>query len=135
MVGCYPGVEYELRSTKNNSRCQCNIQLLAIYPARGMDDARLPYTQRRWVKILPHVIDTVLLASAIVLVTMIQQYSGMNTWLSAKIGGILLYIILGMMALRFGKTRKIKTIAWITAQIVFFYIVLVALTKNPSVLY
>jgi len=107
-----------------------------LFTLRGvwmMQDS--PILQRRWVKILPHVIDTVLLASAIALVTMIQQYPGMNTWLSAKIGGILLYIILGMMALRFGKTRKIKTIAWITAQIVFFYIVLVALTKNPSVLY
>ncbi|MFB3080884.1 MAG: SirB2 family protein [Nitrosomonadaceae bacterium] len=107
-----------------------------LFTLRGvwmMQDS--PILQRRWVKILPHVIDTVLLASAIALVTMIQQYSGMNTWLSAKIGGILLYIILGMIALRFGKTRKIKTIAWITAQIVFFYIVLVALTKNPSVLY
>ncbi|MEE8288070.1 MAG: SirB2 family protein, partial [Nitrosomonadaceae bacterium] len=99
-----------------------------LFTLRGvwmMQDS--PILQRRWVKILPHVIDTVLLASAIALVTMIQQYPGMNTWLSAKIGGILLYIILGMMALRFGKTRKIKTIAWITAQIVFFYIVLVAL--------
>jgi len=90
--------------------------------------------QRRWVKILPHVIDTVLLASAVTLVTMIQQYPGMSTWLSAKIGGLLLYIILGMMALRFGKSRKIKIISWIAAQIVFFYIVLVALTKNPTLI-
>lgn len=90
--------------------------------------------QRRWVKILPHVIDTVLLASAVTLVTMIQQYPGMSTWLSAKIGGLLLYIILGMIALRFGKSRKIKIISWITAQIVFFYIVLVALTKNPTLI-
>ncbi len=90
--------------------------------------------QRRWVKILPHVIDTVLLASAVTLVTMIQQYPGMSTWLSTKIGGLLLYIILGMMALRFGKSRKIKIISWIAAQIVFFYIVLVALSKNPTLI-
>ncbi len=90
--------------------------------------------QRRWVKILPHVIDTVLLASAVTLVAMIQQYPGMSTWLSTKIGGLLLYIILGMMALRFGKSRKIKIISWIAAQIVFFYIVLVALTKNPTLI-
>lgn len=90
--------------------------------------------QRRWVKILPHVIDTVLLASAVTLVTMIQQYPGMSSWLSTKIGGLLLYIILGMIALRFGKSRKIKIISWITAQIVFFYIVLVALTKNPTLI-
>lgn len=88
--------------------------------------------QLRWVKILPHVIDTILLVSAIALVTMIQQYPGISTWLNAKIGGLLLYIMLGMVALRFGKTRKIKTMSWIAAQIVFFYIVLVALTKNPT---
>lgn len=91
-----------------------------------------PRLQLRWVKILPHVIDTILLVSAIALVTMIQQYPGISTWLNAKIGGLLLYIMLGMVALRFGKTRKIKTMSWIAAQIVFFYIVLVALTKNPT---
>ena len=94
-----------------------------------------PILQRRWVKILPHVIDTVLLASAVALATMIQQFPGISTWLSAKIGGLLLYITLGLIALRFGKTRRTKTISWITAQIVFFYIVLVALTKNPRVFY
>lgn len=88
----------------------------------------------RWVKILPHVIDTILLTSAITLVTMIQQYPGLNIWISAKIGALLLYILLGMMAFRFGKTRKIKIISWILAQIVFFYIVLVALTKNPTLI-
>jgi uncharacterized membrane protein SirB2 len=107
-----------------------------LFTLRGvwmMQDS--PILQRRWVKILPHVIDTVLLVSAVTLATMIQQYPGINTWLSAKIGGILLYITLGLIALRFGKTRRTKTISWITAQIVFFYIVLVALTKNPRVFY
>ena len=107
-----------------------------LFTLRGvwmMQDS--PILQRRWVKILPHVIDTVLLVSAVTLATMIQQYPGINTWLSAKIGGLLLYITLGLIALRFGKTRRTKTISWITAQIVFFYIVLVALTKNPSIFY
>lgn len=94
-----------------------------------------PKLQLGWVKILPHVIDTILLVSAIALVTMIQQYPGINTWLNAKIGGLLLYIMLGMVALRFGKTRKIKAMSWIAAQFVFFYIVLVALTKNPTLIY
>ena len=93
-----------------------------------------PRLQQRWVKFLPHVIDTILLISAIALVTIIQQYPGISTWLNAKIGGLLLYIMLGMVALRFGKTRKIKTMSWIAAQIVFFYIVLVALTKNPMLI-
>ncbi len=89
--------------------------------------------QQRWVKITPHIVDTVLLTSAIALAIMIGQDPVNNSWLSAKIAGLLLYIGLGMMALRFGKTRKAKISAWIAAQVVFLYIVLVALTKNPTV--
>ncbi len=87
--------------------------------------------RQRWVKILPHIVDTVLLASAIVLAVVVQQSPFDDTWLSAKVIGLLLYIVLGMVALRFGKTRRIKIVAWIAAQCVFFYIVLVALTKSP----
>ena len=90
--------------------------------------------QQRWVKIVPHVIDTVLLTSAIALVMMIQQDPVNNSWLSAKVAGLLLYISLGMVALKHGKTRKVKIVAWIAAHVVFFYIVLVALTKNPTVI-
>ncbi|MDV6345776.1 SirB2 family protein [Nitrosomonas sp. Is37] len=89
--------------------------------------------QQRWVKIMPHVIDTVLLTSAITLAVLIQQNPLVDSWLTAKVAGLLLYIGLGMIALRFGKTRTIKVSAWIMAQIVFFYIVLVALTKNPAI--
>ena len=87
--------------------------------------------QQRWVKITPHIVDTVLLTSAIALAIMIHQNPIHNSWLSAKVVGLLLYIGFGMIALRFGKTRKARISAWIAAQIVFFYIVLVAVTKNP----
>lgn len=90
--------------------------------------------QQRWVKIMPHVIDTVLLASAIMLAVLIQQNPLTDAWLTAKVVGLLVYIGCGMVALRFGKTRTVKVGSWIMAQIVFFYIVLVALTKNPAIL-
>jgi uncharacterized membrane protein SirB2 len=89
------------------------------------------YLRLRWVKVLPHIVDTVLLASAIVLAMTIQQSPLEHSWLTAKVGGLLIYIGLGMVAMRFGKTKEIKIIAWITAQCVFIYIVLVALTKSP----
>jgi uncharacterized membrane protein SirB2 len=87
--------------------------------------------RQRWVKILPHVIDTVLLISAIALAMAIQQNPVSDSWLTAKVVGLLLYICLGMIAMRFGKTRQTKIIAWVAAQFVFLYIVLVALTKSP----
>ena len=91
--------------------------------------------KQRWVKITPHVVDTVLLTSAIVLAMRIQQDPIHDSWLSAKVVGLLMYIGLGMMALRFGKTRKAKISACIAAQLVFIYIVLVAVTKNPAVFF
>lgn len=87
--------------------------------------------RQRWVKVLPHVIDTVLLTSAVLLAITIQQNPLQNAWLTAKVGGLLLYIGLGMVAMRFGKTRQVKIAAWIAAQCVFVYIVLVAITKSP----
>ena len=86
---------------------------------------------QRWVKILPHINDTVLLVSAILLAVVIQQNPLDHAWLTAKISGLLVYIGLGMVAMRFGKTRKIRITSWIAALCVFAYIVLVALTKSP----
>lgn len=88
--------------------------------------------RQRWVKILPHVVDTVLLASAILLAVTIQQNPLEHGWLTAKVAGLLFYIGLGMIAMRFGKTRRNRIIAWVSAQCVFAYIVLVALTKSPA---
>ncbi len=87
--------------------------------------------RQRWLRIVPHFIDTLLLTSAIALAVGIQQYPLYDAWLSAKVTGLLLYIGLGMVAFRFGKTRTTKMTAWIAAQCVFFYIVLVALSKQP----
>ncbi|PXX16037.1 putative membrane protein SirB2 [Nitrosomonas ureae] len=86
---------------------------------------------QRWVKILPHINDTVLLISAILLAIAIQQNPQEHAWLAAKVSGLLVYIGLGMVAMRFGKTRKVRITSWIAALCVFVYIVLVALTKSP----
>ena len=89
------------------------------------------HLRQYWVKILPHVVDTILLTSAIALAITIQQSPFSDSWLTVKVIGLLLYICLGMIAMRLGKTRKTKIIAWVAAQCVFIYIVLVALTKSP----
>ncbi|GMT40732.1 MAG: SirB family protein [bacterium] len=90
---------------------------------------------RKWLKISPHVNDTVLILSAIVLV----QQAGLSylttSWLQAKITGLILYIALGMIAFRFAKTKKVCLLAWVGAIIIFAYIAAVAITKNPLVLF
>ena len=87
--------------------------------------------QQRWVKIVPHLIDTVLLGSAIALALMSHQYPLAEGWLTAKVAGLLIYIGLGTVALKGGRTRRARMAAWLAAQAVFFYIVAVALTRRP----
>jgi uncharacterized membrane protein SirB2 len=87
---------------------------------------------RRWVKILPHVNDTLLLASAIAIAVMGRQYPFVHGWLTAKLVALVLYIGLGMIALRPGRPRTLRIAAWLAAQMVFLYIVWVAITRNPT---
>lgn len=90
-----------------------------------------PLLGRRWARILPHVNDTVLLASAIAMAVMSRQYPFVHAWLTAKVLGLVLYIALGMVALGQGGTRPGRIAAWIAAQAVFGYILLVAFTRHP----
>ena len=84
----------------------------------------------RWVKVVPHVIDTVLLVSAIALAVMTAQYPFAQPWLTAKVLALLVYIVLGTVAIRRGRTRRVRIIAWMLALAVFGYIVAVARTHN-----
>ena len=88
--------------------------------------------QRRWVRIVPHVVDTALLLSAVAMAVMICQYPFGVPWLTAKFIALLAYIGLGMIAMRFGRTRGERLVAWCAAQVVFAYIVAVAITRNPA---
>ena len=90
--------------------------------------------QRKWTRRVPPVIDTILLASAIILSVTIHQYPFLHAWLTAKIVALFLYIGFGMLALTYGTTKTVRIGTWVAAQLCFFYIVAVAITKNPLVL-
>ncbi|HCY63371.1 MAG TPA: regulator SirB [Oxalobacteraceae bacterium] len=87
--------------------------------------------QQRWAKIVPHVIDTVLLASALVMVFWSAQYPFVEGWLTAKVLALIAYILLGTIALKRGKTKQVRLAAFLAALAVFAYIVKVALTRQP----
>ena len=89
--------------------------------------------QRRWVKTVPHVVDSLLLASAITLAVISHQYPGPMPWLTAKLVALVAYILLGTIALKRGSTKAIRTAAFVAALATFGYIVAVAVTKNPFI--
>jgi uncharacterized membrane protein SirB2 len=81
---------------------------------------------RRWVKVVPHVNDTVLLAAALYMTSAI----GLHSWIVAKICGLLIYIALGTIALKRGRTWRARTLAFAAALLAFAYVAAVAFTKQ-----
>lgn len=104
----------------------------AGFAARGLGH----FTGARWVasreaRTLPHLVDTVLLGSALALAWRLHISPLSAPWLLAKIAGLCAYIGLGMVALRFARTRRARIGAWLAALLAFGYIVTVAISKDP----
>lgn len=112
----------------------CALVSFVLFFTRGIwvfsDPGRM---QSAWVRVVPHVVDSLLLFSAIGLVLVTNQYPGELIWLNVKIACLLLYIGLGMAAFRFLRDRRAKFIAWLLALATFVYIVLVAVTRTPYI--
>ena len=93
--------------------------------------ASAQWVSSRAAKTVPHVVDSVLLLSALVLAWMLRLTPGQAPWLEAKIVGLVLYVALGVVALRPGRPRSVRAAAWVAALLVVGWIVSVALTKSP----
>ena len=105
---------------------------LTLFLLRGawmMADS--PRLQARWVRIVPHINDTLLLISGFGLAIMLGQYPLVNGWLTAKLFALIVYIVLGTVALKRGKTKRTRIAAWIAALLVPGYIVAVAVAHDP----
>ena len=87
--------------------------------------------RRRWMRTWPHLIDTLLLISGVWMAFNLHLHPGNSPWLTAKLTALLLYIGLGFVALRLGRTRPIRIAALIAAIACFAYIGLVAMTRSP----
>ncbi|MBN6031296.1 SirB2 family protein [Pantoea ananatis] len=90
--------------------------------------------QRRWVRILPHVNDTLLLLSgaSLVMITHFYPFSPQGSWLTEKLLGVIIYIALGSVALsRRPRSDRTRWIAFIVALIALVTIIKLALSKMP----
>ena len=88
--------------------------------------------QARLTKVAPHVIDTVFLASGVALVVIAGLDIREQPWLLAKFAGLIAYIVLGAVGLRYGRSKPVRLAAAIMALLVFTYIAGVAVHKTPA---
>lgn len=109
----------------------CVLLSLILFLMRGTWALYYPEKlQQKWVKVLPHLIDTALLVSALTLAFMLQQYPFIDHWLSAKVIALCLYIGLGSYVIKSNAARGRKLLAFIAALCTFGYIVAVALSHQ-----
>lgn len=87
--------------------------------------------QKKAVKIAPHIIDTVLLVAAILLSMMLGPAAA-QPWVLTKIVLLIVYIGVGTIAIKRGRTPASRAVAAIIAVMIFIYIVGVALRHHPA---
>lgn len=104
----------------------CGFVLRAWWMLRGS-----PLLEQQLTRILPHVVDAVLLISALGLTFLVDQYPFFDAWLTAKFFALIVYVLAGTIALYRGKTRRIRLVALAAACASFTYIVSVAVTRSP----
>lgn len=105
---------------------------VAGFFARGAGSlAGAAWVHGRLAKTVPHVVDSVLLISALWLAWTLRLSPMAAPWLLAKIIGLLVYIGLGMVALKPTRPTPVRAAAWVAALVTFGWIVSVAITKNP----
>jgi uncharacterized membrane protein SirB2 len=110
----------------------CAVLTISLFALRGiLMLAESPLLAHRALRWTPIVVDTVLLSTALILMDIIHQYPFRTPWLTAKIGLLVAYIVLGSIALRYGRTKRIRVAAFLAALATVGFLVTVARTHQP----
>lgn len=97
----------------------------------GLMFGNVGWRQHLVLRVLPHVVDTILLTSALFLATLIHQYPFVHAWLTVKVLVLVAYIVAGSMALKRAKTRNARITWFVFAVMCFLFIVSVARAHHP----
>ncbi len=103
-----------------------------LYTVRGIWMlSSSPWFDTFWARRLPHINDTILLTAGILMTMILHQYPVTHAWLTAKLVGLLLHIVLGFVAFRAAFGMRMRIVFWLGSLLAFGYVVAVALTRNP----
>jgi uncharacterized membrane protein SirB2 len=110
----------------------CAVLTIFLFAVRGMLMlAESPLLAHRILRWAPIAVDTVLLTTALMLMGIIHQYPLRTPWLTAKIGLLVAYMVLGSIALRYGRTKRIRVAALLAALATVGFLVTVARAHQP----
>ena len=115
-----------------NLHITCAVVSIALFVLRHVLSLRnINWRKSMALRVMPHIVDSLLLVSAILLTFAIDQYPFVNSWLTVKVIALVAYIVLGMQALKVGRSQSARRVAFLAAVIVFAFMVTVARTHSP----
>jgi uncharacterized membrane protein SirB2 len=90
--------------------------------------------QPRWIRIVPHIIDSLLFFSGIGLAVGMHYLPWLHHWLLAKMAALLVYIALGHVVLgrRHEFSTAVRFVCWLLALAAASYMVYVARTRQVA---
>ncbi|HRN60840.1 MAG TPA: SirB2 family protein [Luteimonas sp.] len=103
--------------------------LFALRGALLLGGARWPNAAP--VRYLSYGIDTALLTAAMMLLTILPGALYANGWLTVKVVLLVVYVVLGVFALRRGRTRRTRAICYVAALLVFAQVYYIARAHHP----
>lgn len=108
------------------------ILSVSLFTLRGcLMLAQSPHVNSAWLKYPSYLIDTLLLTFALMLMTVIHQYPFVTGWLTMKVTLLVVYVLLGSIALKRGRTRRIRIVALVAALLTVGFLVTVARAHHP----
>ena len=105
----------------------------SLFTVRGLFRVgNFSVANHRLLRVTSYVIDTTLLASAILLTLILHQYPFVEPWLTAKVLLLVLYVALGTVTLKRAHTRRGRVAALLGSVVTFVAIIGVAIAHHPA---
>lgn len=124
MIELYPGIKL--------MHVVCVVISGAVFTVRGgLMLGRSRLTNHSLLKYPSYVNDSILLTTGLLLMQITHQYPGPQAWLSVKLSLLLLYIVLGIFALRRARTYRGRAACLVCALAVYLFMVSIARTHHP----
>jgi len=111
----------------------CALASPILFSVRAWRSIRGRNPALGWLRVTPHVVDTLLLLAGVGLAFLVHQYPFVNGWLTAKLFALIAYVGAGHVAVRRAHSARGKAGAWLLGLAIVLYIYAVAVSKDPLV--
>ena len=91
-----------------------------------------PRPPQGWIRAIPWVADSILLATGIWMLFKIAHLPGVEVWMIGKILLVIVFGCLTVVTLYFIKSQPLRVLTWIGALVIYLQMVVISIIKDPT---